>query len=169
MNARAQRPRRVRPFLLRFLGLLVLFYTTYTVSFESRPVQLHLEAIAQAVRVLLLPFYDVRVAGQLLVAEESDFQVLVGVGCDAAYPLACFVAGVLAFSAPRRDKLVGLALGIALIEILNVIRIATLFVVGMYFWNYVDLFHTQIWEGLFVLFSLLLWSVWAFRVVRKLP
>ncbi len=168
-TSRIGRTRSVRPFLLRFVGLLVLFYTAYTTSFESRPVQLHLEVIAHVARLMLLPFYDARVFGNLLDTSHGDFTMIIGVGCDAAYPLACFVAGVLAFSAPCRDKIVGLVAGVTLIEILNLIRIVTLFIIGIHFHRYFDLFHTQIWEGLFVLLALLLWMAWAMRVVRKTP
>ncbi len=159
-----RRSRSVVGFVARFLGLLILFYTAYTLSFESAPVQLHLRAIARAAHLLLSLLYDVDLSGTVI--QHQRFGADVGIGCDASYPILCFVAGVLAFSATWRQKLVALVFGVGLLEFLNLLRIVTLFVIGVHYYDYFHLFHTMIWEGLFVLVSLLLWSLWASRVVR---
>ncbi len=159
-----RRSRSVLGFVARFLGILVLLYTAYTLSFESTPVQLHLRAIARAAYFLLSLLYDVSLFETVI--QHERFGADVGVGCDASYPILCFVAGVLAFSATWRQRLVALVCGIGLLELLNLLRIVTLFVIGVHYHDYFHLFHTKVWEGLFVLLSLFLWSLWASRVVR---
>ncbi len=160
-----RRPIGVRGFVVSFLALLLLFYTAYALSEDSRAVQLHLLAIARAAHFVLTPIYEVERVGTTLSGEA--FSEDVGIGCDAAYPILCFAAGVLAFPSPLRAKLLGLLCGIAILEISNVIRIATLFAIGVRFPESFHLFHTQVWEGLFVLLALVLWSIWALRVLRR--
>ncbi|HVN35646.1 MAG TPA: exosortase H, partial [Casimicrobiaceae bacterium] len=71
----------------------------------------------------------------------------------------------LAFPAPWRRKLGGLAIGIIAVQGLNMIRVISLFYLGQ--WNYqaFEWAHLYVWQALIMLDVLVVWLVW----VRLLP
>lgn len=108
---------------------------------------------------------------QVVTGDDSlhspEFGLSIGKGCDGLEPTALFAAAVLAFSAPVLLKLAALAVGIPLLMALNLVRIVSLFLVGIY---YPDLFHTMhidVWQALFILVGSAffgLWLVWTTTV-----
>ena len=60
---------------------------------------------------------------------------------------------------------IGMA-GLLAIELMNVVRISSLFVIQRHWPDSFHLWHTTIWEAVFVLLAVLLWALWAARVVR---
>jgi exosortase/archaeosortase family protein len=74
-----------------------------------------------------------------------------------------FLAAVLAFPATWRSRLIGLALGILAIQIVNLVRVVALFLTGVYFPRIFVSSHTVIWQTIVILFGTLLWIFWANR------
>jgi len=98
---------------------------------------------------VLLPFagFQGRVACAL--AGTSPDSVFVGLSCTGADPMALVVGAVLAFPVSWRQRLTGCALGLAVILILNTVRIGTLSLV-------VDrrelfqLLHVYVWPAVLI-------------------
>ena len=76
------------------------------------------------------------------------------------------LAGVFAFPASWRAKLVGAAAGVTLLMVLNLIRIISLFYIGVYWPKMFETAHIEVWQALFVGLTLLLWLGWAWQVMR---
>lgn len=74
-----------------------------------------------------------------------------------------FLAAVIAFPATWRARLAGLALGIAGIQAMNLIRVVALFLTGSYLPRLFDTSHTVVWQTLVILFGVLAWIYWASR------
>jgi exosortase H (IPTLxxWG-CTERM-specific) len=75
------------------------------------------------------------------------------------------LAAMLAFPASWARKAIGLAVGIAAVQGLNIVRVISLFYLGQ--WNY-DVFewaHLYVWQALIMLDVLIVWLLW----VRTLP
>jgi exosortase/archaeosortase family protein len=81
-------------------------------------------------------------------------------GCDAVEPAWFFCAAVLAFPAPLRGKLAGIAVGSAVIVAANIARIASLFVIGAYFPKFFSVAHLEIWPAALILLACLLQVAW---------
>jgi exosortase/archaeosortase family protein len=162
--AAPSRPWAIAHFLGRFSATLLALYALYAWLEDSRGVELHLVAISELARSCLAAFFSVTRSDRTL--SGDGFSATVGIGCDAAYPILCFVSGVLAFPARWRARATGLVFGIAILELANVARIAALFVIGVRFPAAFHVFHTQIFEGAFILLALGLWVIWAFRAGR---
>ncbi len=92
---------------------------------------------------------------------SSRYSVNIAHGCDAIEPLALFVAAVVAFPVAFRTKVPGLLIGAALLAVLNLIRIISLFYVGVHWRAGFELMHVDVWQPAFVVFSLFFWVVWA--------
>ena len=77
----------------------------------------------------------------------DGFAVSIIIECVGLLEMVIYSACVLAFPAPLRAKLWGIPLGCAAIFSFNVIRIATLLVVGRHWHEYFDFFHIYFWQA----------------------
>jgi exosortase H (IPTLxxWG-CTERM-specific) len=97
------------------------------------------------------------------------FAVNIRNGCNGVEAMLIFLAAVLAFPAPWRARLAGLALGIVAIQLVNLVRVVALFLTGAYFPSLFDTSHTVIWQTVVILFSVVLWIFWASRLSPGRP
>ena len=101
--------------------------------------------------------YDGARHGALL----SGFAADVAVECMAIGPLLLFVGAVLAYPSTAGDKCWGALLGVAVLTVVNVTRIASLFWIGERFPQYLDVAHLLVWQAAIVVLALVLWMAWA--------
>jgi len=94
------------------------------------------------------------------------FAVNVRTGCNGLETIYIFFAGVLAFPATWSRRLLGLAGGFLAIQLLNVVRIVSLFYIGVYFPKHFEDSHVVIWQAIVILFGVALFLVWADRYAR---
>ena len=102
-----------------------------------------------------------RVAGQVLTS--SRFSVTIFNGCNGLEAILIFVSGVVAFPAPWRRKLLGVLLGFVAIQVFNVIRVVSLFYIGVFEPAWFNVSHVFIWQSLVIVFGVVLWLVWVRR------
>ena len=108
---------------------------------------------------------DVRMEGTVI--RSDRFAVNIRNGCNGVETLLIFGAAVLAFPASWRSRLLGLAAGAVLIQLVNLVRVVALFLTGAYLPELFDASHTVVWQTLVVLFGVLLWVLWADRVALR--
>ncbi len=77
----------------------------------------------------------------------DGFAVAIIIECVGLLEMVIYSACVLAFPAPLRAKAWGIPLGCAAIFGFNVLRIATLLVVGRHWNAYFDFFHVYFWQA----------------------
>jgi exosortase/archaeosortase family protein len=70
---------------------------------------------------------------------------------------------VLAFPARWTAKLIGVVGGLLAIQLMNLVRIVSLFYIGVFLPEYFSDAHIFIWQSLVILFGISLWIVWAHR------
>jgi exosortase H (IPTLxxWG-CTERM-specific) len=97
------------------------------------------------------------------VIRNPRFAVNIRNGCNGVETMLIFLAAVLAFPATWRARLLGLGLGIAAIQVVNLVRVVALFLTGAYLPRLFDTSHTVIWQTLVILFGVLVWVYWANR------
>ena len=81
-------------------------------------------------------------------------------GCNGLEAFLIFAVAVAAFPAPARKKLVGVAAGFVLLQVVNVLRIAGLALVGIYLKDYFNYVHIYVAQGLMIAVALLLFLGW---------
>ncbi len=101
------------------------------------------------------------------VIRGTRFAVNIRNGCNGVETMLIFLAAVLAFPATWRARLAGLALGIAGIQVVNLVRVVALFLTGAYLPRLFDTSHTVIWQTLVILFGVLVWIYWANRFAPR--
>jgi exosortase H (IPTLxxWG-CTERM-specific) len=90
----------------------------------------------------------------------SDFAVAVAQGCDAIQVCSLLAAAVLAFPVSWGARFRGLAIGIALLQALNILRIVTLYWVGAFFSDFFKTAHEVVWPGALIVVTIVTWVLW---------
>ena len=108
---------------------------------------------------------NVAVSGKILQSTTNKFAVSIEAGCNGVEATIVLIAAMLAFPAPWKHKLVGLAAGIVAVQGLNVVRVISLFYLGQWNRDVFEWAHLYVWQALIMLDVLVVWLVW----VRTLP
>ena len=103
--------------------------------------------------------------GKVMRSTNNGFAVSIEAGCNGVEATIVLVAAILAFPAPWRHKLAGLAAGIVAVQGLNVLRVISLFYLGQWDYAVFEWAHLYVWQALIMLDVLVVWLVW----VRTLP
>jgi exosortase/archaeosortase family protein len=94
------------------------------------------------------------------------FSISVARGCDGVEAMAIFAAALLSFPIPWRKKIPGVFIGIFLLFLLNLIRIVSLFLTGVYYPSLSEVMHTEVWQVVFILAAVALWAAWIYRSTK---
>ena len=157
---------------LRFLSLFALIFGVFYFIF----------GIAEGVRNGLIKPYTVilakAVAGVVnifgagataegTVIQASNFSLNIAMGCDGIEATCLFLAGVLAFPTSWRAKLIGFAVGIPLIQLINILRLVALYYAGIYFPSVVEEIHVYVAQTIVIILSTALLIFWLERVATR--
>lgn len=149
----------------RFLALFLLILTVSFTVIALRPVN---DAVVDPYTgfvarlsgaVLRLFGEDITVAGCDL--RSPRFSVTIYNGCNGLITSLIFISGVLAFPASWRAKAVGAVGGLLAIQLINLVRIVSLFYIGVYLPEYFSQSHIFVWQSIVILAGVTLWIVWA--------
>lgn len=143
-----------------FVVLMGLFYgLIHTPAKEDWAFRPYLAVLARAIGgILQLVGYDVSVSGTTVLYPEFSMEIVPG--CDAIEPLATFVAAVLASPVRFVLKIPGILIGAAVIVAVNIVRLVSLFFVGLYYPDKFDFIHEGVWQAAFVALAIVLWFIW---------
>lgn len=150
-------------FVVRYVLLLVALFAVVA----WRPVNDHVvdpytTFVAHEAAVVLKALGEqVRVDGQVL--SSPRFAVTIYNGCNGLEAILVFVAGVLAFPAPWRARLLGVVVGFVAVQVLNVVRVVSLYYVGVWRPEWFTTAHVLVWQTVVILFAVVLWLVWVQR------
>ena len=98
--------------------------------------------------------------------ESSRFHIEVITACTGLYVASVFLPAVIAYPSRLIAKLIGATCGIAAIFALNIIRLVSLFYIGIYLPGFLEHAHLLVWQPLFIIFALFLWLFWAEKVTH---
>lgn len=101
------------------------------------------------------------VRGQTL--SSRRFSVQIYNGCNGLEAILIFVSGVLAFPARWPRKLLGVIAGFLAIQVVNIIRVVSLFYIGVFYPKWFATTHIFIWQSIVIVFGVLLWLLWVHR------
>jgi exosortase H (IPTLxxWG-CTERM-specific) len=156
--------RRELTFLVLFVVILGASFTLISLNWvNDHVVEPFTAGVARVSGATLdLLGQDVQMQGTII--RGRLFAVNIRNGCNGIEAMLIFLAAVLAFPAPWKARLLGLALGIVAIQAVNLVRVVVLYLTGAYFPAWFDASHTVIWQTVVILFSVLLWILWANRL-----
>ncbi|MEZ5570470.1 MAG: exosortase H [Halioglobus sp.] len=150
----------------RFVTIFVVVLLTLFTLEMLVPVQEHVivpftAMLAQLSAALILPFDSSVVAyGKVLQFVDSGFAVSIEAGCNGVEATIVLIAAIVAYPASWRARLVAILLGFVAIQLMNLLRIISLFYLGN--WN-TDVFtwiHLYLWPALIMLDVLIVFVVY---------
>lgn len=153
---------------LFFLILLGLF------AFELTPpgqavVQPWTDLVARASSAVIRTFDgDAQSLGKMVYGAKTGFAMTIEAGCNGVEAMLVLLAGILAWPAPWKLKLAGLAIGAVAIQALNLVRIVSLFYLGQWDMKWFEWAHLYAWQALIMLDALIVWMLWI-RAVPEAP
>ena len=155
-------------FLVVFLVLLVLLF----VGELTWPVQIWVvqpwTAFLASAGAALLQFFDPAVVsyGRVLQHSASGVGVSIEAGCNGVEACVMLVAALLAYPATWRARLIGIGVGFVAIQLLNLVRIVTLFYLAAWSKPVFEFAHLYLWQALIMLDVLVVWLLWMRWVAR---
>ncbi len=162
---RTRRPAAL--FLISFAVLLVSFYLLIAWNPVNDAVIVPFTAGIARVSALVLNAFGegVTVVGTRM--SSSRFAVDVENGCNGVEAMLLLVSAVLAFPSRLRPKITGILIGFLLIQLLNLVRVVSLFWLGAHNPRLFQIFHTAIWQTVIVLSALTFFTLWSRRVAAR--
>ena len=70
------------------------------------------------------------------------------------------VAALAAFPSTWKQKLAGFLVGFFAIQLLNLVRIISLFYMGQWSMTWFEWFHLYLWQALIIIDALVVWLLW---------
>ena len=150
-------------FLARYVAILSVGFTVLALRpVNDGVVNRYTTFVAHEAKVALNALGEGAVVrGQVL--SSPRFAVSIYNGCNGLEALLIFCSGVLAFPAPPARKVLGLLAGFLVIQVANVVRIVSLFYVGVFRPAWFQASHVFVWQSLIILLGVVMWLFWVHR------
>jgi exosortase H (IPTLxxWG-CTERM-specific) len=154
-------------FALLFAVILIGLFTLELLPFGQQWVVIPFTGLIANVSAWLIQLFDqgVHAYGIILQDKASGFAVSIEAGCNGIEASIVLIAAMLAFPASWRMKLIGIAVGILAIQLMNLLRIISLFYLGQWNQTAFEWAHLYIWQSLIILDVLVVFLLW----LRYLP
>jgi exosortase H (IPTLxxWG-CTERM-specific) len=150
-------------FIVRYAVILgVGFFVLALRPVNDRVVNPYTTFVAHESKVVLNLFGEgATVREQVL--SSPRFSVVIYNGCNGLEAILIFASGVLAFPAPWRRKAIGLLLGFLAIQVANILRVVSLFYIGVFRPQWFSAAHVFVWQSVIIVLGVVLWLVWVNR------
>ena len=158
-------------FVLKFGLLIVLLYALLATAFFDRMLYSYLEANAWFSHLILNLFGENTQVTDVTI-HSPRFSIAIRRGCDAVEPTWLFCAAVLSFRGAIRYKILGMLVGVILLQLLNFVRIISLYWIGIHFCGFFNSAHLEIWPTAFIIVAIVLfigWVEWSSKIPALNP
>ncbi|CAN5182543.1 hypothetical protein BH11PSE11_BH11PSE11_19280 [soil metagenome] len=156
----------LRFFLLFVVILIALFAAELTPPIQRLIVLPWTEMLAHLCAAVITLFdANVTAVGKVLRSTTNGFAVSIEAGCNGIEAAIILIAAMLAFPAPWKHRVLGILAGLLAVQILNVVRVISLFYLGQWSMKVFEWAHLYLWQALIMLDVLIVWLVW----IRTLP
>jgi len=154
-------------FLVYFLVIqLSLFSIEQLVFIRELVIIPFTEWIAQ-LSVWIIKLFDSKVVSDGIILQhiENGFSVSIESGCNGVEAVLVLISAILVFPTSWKYKFQGILVGFIAVELLNIVRIISLFYLGQWNQDIFDWAHLYVWEALIMLDILIVFLWW----IRLLP
>jgi len=161
--------------VLRFGLIFAAIVTVLFVGELTPPGQMYVvdpwtSSVAQVATWLARSFDShVGVTGPTLYSTTNGFSVTILAGCNGLEAMIVLIAAILAYPAPWKHRVGGIVAGVAAIQVLNLVRIVSLFYIGQWSLKVFEWAHLYGWQVLIMLDVLIVWLLWLRTIPRSPP
>ena len=158
--------RRQILFLVKFGVLLLLFYGAVSLTYvDTHVINPFTRGITQVSGAML------RLVGQKVVVQgtiiSGTFAVDIHNGCNGVEAIVFVCAAMFAFDAPLLRRLAGVVIAAVVLQGLNIIRIVSLYLIGLKRPEIFETAHLAIWQTLMFAAAVFLFLIWTNRVAPR--
>jgi len=149
---------------VRTVGIFLLIVTVLEIGYltvsESGPIMAIARTTAQIAALILSVLGEtVTVDGISLYSPLLNMQIVSE--CTAITPTMIFGSAVLAFPSSISVKVKGILFGIVALYLINLVRVVSLYYIGVHAHDYMEFAHIVVWQSAIVLVAIGLWALWA--------
>ncbi len=99
---------------------------------------------------------------------SEAFGISVVTACTGVFIGGLFAMAVLLFPTTWRARIIGLGVGVVGLYVVNLIRLVSLYYVGIHWPGAFDTVHQLVWQSLLIAIAVALWLLWAGKAPRRL-
>jgi len=115
----------------------------------------------------LLSVFDSGVGAAGTIMRSSRFALDVRNGCNGVEAVILLAAAIFAFPATLRSRLIGVSVASIAIELLNLVRLSSLFWLGEHDRRLFDFVHVAVWQMLIILAAISIFILWSWKFAEK--
>jgi exosortase H (IPTLxxWG-CTERM-specific) len=151
-------------FLVLLAASFVVELTPWAQEYLVVPWTNALAAISTSIVTLFDP--AVIATGKVIRSATNGFAVSIEAGCNGVEATLVLLAAIFAFPAPWRHRFLGAVIGVAAVQLLNIVRVISLFYIGQWDFAVFEWAHQYVWQALIMLDVLVVWLIWVRRAPR---
>ena len=163
MNARELWRKPEARFLILFLAILGVSFTVVALRQVNDAFVTPYTAIIARMSGFVLRLFGEKAVVSGCVVSSPRFAVTIYNGCNGLITSLIFISGVLAFPAKTSAKVIGVIGGLLTIQLINLLRIVSLFYIGVFLPQHFNDAHIFVWQSLVIIAGISLWIVWAHK------
>jgi exosortase family protein XrtF len=162
-------------FLLKFIGIYVvvnLLYGVYVTAYVPGPDPVTSQVAAQTSFTLQILGWPTttkdnakKTTTELIFESKSILAIYEG--CNGVNVMIIFVAFLIAFGPISKTLWWFIPLGLAILHVMNLLRIALLFWVALYLPDFMYFTHKYLFTAILYVVVFLLWVVWVKKFVNR--
>lgn len=153
--------------LSTFLMILVALFTLELIPFVHETIIMPFTSFVAFISAGVASFFDstIQADGIIMRSLSNGTAVKIMPGCNGVEAMICLAAAIIAFSSSWKHKVIGLIAGFIAIQLLNIVRIISLFYLLQWNKEWFEWAHLYVWQALIILDALIIFILW----VRWLP
>jgi exosortase H (IPTLxxWG-CTERM-specific) len=148
------------------VAMIVLYAVVALNQVNDRVIVPFTEVVARGT-AMLLSSVESGVEATGTVIHSPRFALDVRNGCNGVEAVILLVAAILAFPATLRSRLIGVVVASVAIELLNFIRLGSLFWLGEHHRRIFEFFHVAVWQSLVILAAISIFILWSWKFAEK--
>ncbi|UCE66791.1 MAG: exosortase H [Candidatus Zixiibacteriota bacterium] len=152
---------------LTFGAAILFFIIAFQFNFVHETVVVPFTAFVAHCSSILMNIFGAgsKVTGYTL--STSKYSINVVDGCNGIYATAILISGVIAYPASLPHKFYGIAFGFTAVFLVNLIRVISLFYMGLHFPDIFQEVHVYVWQPIIILWAIIVWNFWSKKTEEK--
>ena len=154
-------------FVTKFGAALIVLYVIVALKPVNDRVIVPFTEVVAGASAAVLRTIDGGIETAGTVIRSSRFAIDVRNGCNGIEAVILLCAAIFAFPATLRSRLTGLLVASIAIQIVNVVRLSSLFWLGTHHRRVFELFHVAVWQSLVILAAISMFVLWSWKFAEK--
>jgi len=151
----------------KFCGVMLGLYAVLALNQVNDRVVVPFTRVITHGAAAFLSIFESGVGADGTVMRASRFALDVRNGCNGVEAVILLAAAIFAFPATLRSRLIGVFGASVAIELLNLVRLSSLFWLGEHNRRIFDFVHVAVWQTLIILAAISIFLLWSWKFAEK--